>query len=422
MFKRAFTHVHDTNEGDDVSFRFYVWQLGYALFPWTGLVPAGLVCWLATARRRRTRRERRLGLPGDVVPLRVRASSRLMLTKFHHYIFPAVPPAAMLTGILLDRMLGESAWPSRGDAREVPALARLGARRVLDGASRARLALRGSHRAGFRGSTRRARARRRRRRGAACIVASALVALAIVAGWSSARAAEPPAIADERAAARARAIACSAASASRRRSWSRSSGAIWPAKPSDDVVGQARLIHLFTYNYRRPWPDSLDFSGALAGFTIVAVGALRCSSSVARLRRHVVGAAAGDVARLGRCGALDVYLVKASPHWGQREIDRARTTSTRESAEEPLVAYQMNWKGENFYTGNHIPAFVSSGANFTNWLKTQQDKGDQDLLLRDRAQPHERAEATKPATRKASKPSPTSGLNNKFCLVQAPLD
>ncbi|MCL2450104.1 MAG: glycosyltransferase family 39 protein, partial [Polyangiaceae bacterium] len=35
MFNRAFSHVHDTNEGDDTSLRFYVWQLGYALFPWT---------------------------------------------------------------------------------------------------------------------------------------------------------------------------------------------------------------------------------------------------------------------------------------------------------------------------------------------------------------------------------------------------
>ena len=41
MVKRAFSHVHDTNEGDDVSFRFYVWQLGYATFPLTGLVPHG---------------------------------------------------------------------------------------------------------------------------------------------------------------------------------------------------------------------------------------------------------------------------------------------------------------------------------------------------------------------------------------------
>lgn len=105
MWKRALTHVHDTNEGDDVSFRFYLWQLGYALFPWTGLVPAGLVWW---ARR-----------PDDADEGRGDASVLLamwflvaftlfawMLTKFHHYIFPAVPPAAMLTGILLDRLLG----------------------------------------------------------------------------------------------------------------------------------------------------------------------------------------------------------------------------------------------------------------------------------------------------------------------------
>ena len=29
-----------------------------------------------------------------------------MITKFHHYIFPAVPPAAMMVGILLDRLWG----------------------------------------------------------------------------------------------------------------------------------------------------------------------------------------------------------------------------------------------------------------------------------------------------------------------------
>jgi len=35
----------------------------------------------------------------------------------------------------------------------------------------------------------------------------------------------------------------------------------------------------------------------------------------------------------------------------------------------------MNWKGENFYTGNKIPAFVSSGAPFTTWVKQQKEKG-----------------------------------------------
>ena len=51
MYKRAFVHVHDTNAGDDVSFRYYVWQLGYGLFPWTGLAAAGLLWW---ARLRNT--------------------------------------------------------------------------------------------------------------------------------------------------------------------------------------------------------------------------------------------------------------------------------------------------------------------------------------------------------------------------------
>jgi 4-amino-4-deoxy-L-arabinose transferase-like glycosyltransferase len=105
MYKRAMTHVHDTNEGDDVSFRFFIWQLGYALFPWTGLVPAGLVWW---ARRR----DDAAGGQGDVSVFLAMwfvfafGLFTAMLTKFHHYIFPALPPAAMLTGIVVDRMLG----------------------------------------------------------------------------------------------------------------------------------------------------------------------------------------------------------------------------------------------------------------------------------------------------------------------------
>ena len=50
-----------------------------------------------------------------------------------------------------------------------------------------------------------------------------------------------------------------------------------------------------------------------------------------------------------------VYLVKCAPHWGQREVIEAYFTH-RASPDEPIVAYQMNWKGENFYTGNHVLA------------------------------------------------------------------
>ena len=106
MFNRAFHHVHDTNEGDDTSFRFYVWQLGYALFPWTGLAPVGLLWWL----KRGTSHEDNERADASVLLcmwfLFGFALFSFMGTKFHHYIFPAVPPIAMLIGVVLDDMLG----------------------------------------------------------------------------------------------------------------------------------------------------------------------------------------------------------------------------------------------------------------------------------------------------------------------------
>ena len=46
-----------------------------------------------------------------------------------------------------------------------------------------------------------------------------------------------------------------------------------------------------------------------------------------------------------------------TPHWTQQGlIDRYY--AERKDANEPLIAWQMNWKGENFYTGNHVHVFV----------------------------------------------------------------
>ncbi len=80
------------------------------------------------------------------------------------------------------------------------------------------------------------------------------------------------------------------------------------------------------------------------------------------------------LAMLWAVWGLDVYMTKTAPHWGQHEVIAAYYAD-RSSPDETLVAYQMNWKGENFYTGNHIPAFVSTGATFTTWLKKKRDEG-----------------------------------------------
>ncbi|WP_437297075.1 ArnT family glycosyltransferase [Sorangium sp. So ce426] len=310
MFKRAFTHVHDTNEGDDVSFRYYVWQLGYAMFPWTGLVPASLVWWL---------RRREGAAPGERGSADVRqgdasvflamwflfgfALFSLMLTKFHHYILPAVPPAAMLTGILLDDML-------RLDGRAG------GLARRSIGASSPALSARSAAVVSY----------ERAMLGAVALGAALLVFLV-----------------------------------------GRDLAMVREGQPS-----QARLLHLFTYNYKRPWPQSLDFSATLWAFT-AAAAALCLLLMVARWRRLVVYALL-SLAVVFTAWGIDVYFVRTSPHWGQRETLLAYVRANQQIPG-PLVAYQLNWKGENFYAGNRLAAFVSSGKKFQDYINEQKKKG-----------------------------------------------
>ena len=291
MFKRAFTHVHDTNEGDDTSFRFYVWQLGYAMFPWTGLAPAGLVYWL----RHREEGKRESDASAFLVMWFIFAFAlfSLMLTKFHHYILPAVPPAAMLIGILLDGMLKRHAGDDEPDPSSASAI----------------------------------RARFNRVQLGAVGVAGALLIFFVGRDMSA---------------------------------------------NFEGMPGQIRLLHLFTYNYRRAWPASLDFTRTLWAFTIAAT-VLMALLAWASIRRYVIGALLALGLGFAVWG-LDSYFMKTSPHWGQRETVLTYYSESR-TYPGPLVAYQMNWKGENFYSGNHIPAFVSSGQKFQEYVTGERKKG-----------------------------------------------
>lgn len=284
MIKRALGHVHDTNQGDDVSFRYYVWQLGYATFPWVGLVPAAVLGWARTpdadpgSPRRTTESLLAIWL---VVTF---ALFSLMETKFHHYILPALPPIGALCGITLDRLL------------ERPRGASLGARHA------------------------------RAVTGVIAVGGAALVVLV------------------------ARDLVLDATGA----------------------PGPARLMHLFTYNYGRSWPADLEVRGVLAGFALVA--AVATALAVAPRLARASSVALGAVAIAFATWTLCVYFVRASPHWGQRELVLAWIAANREEAG-PLAAYQTNWKGENFYSGNHLPAFVSTGRPFREWIASQRKKG-----------------------------------------------
>lgn len=281
MWKRALVHVHDTNEGEDVSFRYYVWQLGYALFPWAAIAPAALF-GAARAPGRGGQGARALAIAWLAVAF---ALFTAMLTKYHHYIFPAVPALAALLGPALAR-----AW-SAGDEDS-------------------------------------ARGRFERTAFGAWALGGAAFALLV--------------------------------------------GRDLAARPSAaDLPGPARLLHLIAYDYERPWPPWLGGGAALWAFAAAAA----CGCLLAAGGRRRAGLATLGASALA-CAAwtLDVYAVRAAPHFGQRET-LAAYYRTRRGPDEPLVAYQMNWKGENFYTGNRLPVFTSGGPPLGAWLRVARAAG-----------------------------------------------
>ncbi len=84
---------------------------------------------------------------------------------------------------------------------------------------------------------------------------------------------------------------------------------------------------------------------------------------------------------------LDVYMQRTAQHWGQHEVIAAYYAD-RPSPAEQLVAYQMNWKGENFYTGNHCPGVRLDGLDLHDLAEEAARGRGEGPVLHHRARPH----------------------------------
>ena len=336
MYKRAFVHVHDTNSGSDVSFGYYVWQLGYGSFPWTGLALLGLGLGLKHAEgNAASRRElARVTLLWLAVAFGL---FTLSLTKFHHYALPCTPPLAIAAGLALDRALDQTTLRGRlrhglTSSSSDPALGVLG-------------------------------------------LAAALLTLLVARDLFT--------------------------------------------TVGGDVPASARLFHLFSYNYnnsKRPWPVELNFEAVACAFGVVAAA---CAALLATRWRAYAAASSVLVGACFTAFALWIYLPQLAPHFGQRELLLAYYAARR-GPNEPVIAYQMNWKGENFYTSNHIPTFVQSGGRFTRWLKRLRAAGTKVVFF---ITEHGRLGALKSELGSGARVSAVTDkrLNNKFTLVRVEL-
>jgi hypothetical protein len=394
MYKRAFSHVHDTNKGDDTSFRYYVWQLGYGLFPWTGLAAGGLLLFQREGDEARSRKAETLAL---LVLWFVVAFGMFSVTKtkFHHYLLPGVPALGMLSGIVLDRALGGF---ELGKRRLAGYLIAIGTSSLLCIWGVARL---------FPGSV----------LGEADTVyqpwqlAQGLLALAaglfllVLGVWRFGRTETDldQGASDGWLVAILGFVTATTALLVGRDLFS-----------TVELSGSARLMHLFTYNYKRAWPSSLDFGVALKAFTLLTAAGF-AALVVHRFQRHAALFVMG-VALWWTAWGVDIYLFRVAPHWGQREtiLEYYRR---RAGPEEPFVAYQMNWKGENFYTGNRVPAFVQSGAKFKAFISEQKAKGVKVMFF---TTEHTRTSSLKNELGAVKKfqSITTPELNNKFFLAR----
>ncbi len=405
MYQRAFEHVHDTNANTDLSFGYYLWQLGYGLFPFSGLAAVGLGVKMLSGSEAKDARSQAFVFFYLWFFCAFGVFS-LTLTKFHHYILPAVPPIAVLTALTFAPLLTD-ALPSGRRAWAYYAFLGMCA-----------LCLLGALGCFFEGSWL-GRVPELKAPAHGIDWATSLVGLcpSAISFYLAYRSAPRPPEADPRNPelepgglyAGALILAGVAVMAA--------AGRDLILSVPGDVQGQSRLIALFTYIYDRPWPTSLDFSLPLRAFLValVGVGLLGC---VKRIRAHafVLFCALG---LMWAAFGINIYLTEAAQHWGQRSTVAAYYQH-RKGPEEPLVAYQMNWKGENFYTGNQLSAFVTTGKAFQNYLDTRRNRGQKTLYI---ATEHSRLSALKGELGEVESFTEitTPKDNNKFLIVRVRL-
>jgi 4-amino-4-deoxy-L-arabinose transferase-like glycosyltransferase len=95
--------------GDRGSFEYFLKELGYGILPWVALAPAALTAIIM--RKADDARKQAIYWLGGIWFVAGYALVSLSMTKFHHYVLPAIPGLAIVIGCFLDDLL------VRNDAR-----------------------------------------------------------------------------------------------------------------------------------------------------------------------------------------------------------------------------------------------------------------------------------------------------------------
>lgn len=268
--------------GDRGGLEYYVRYLGFGMVPWAGFVPVAAFEGLQTLRQRASDRAAAFNVVVVVWFFVVFLFFAATTTKFHHYALPAVVPAALLVGLLLDRLAtaGARHWVVVGGFAAITSAIVL---RELQASPWEWLDLFTYHYKGYKPEY---------------YFPVDTIDLLTVPG----------------------------------------TGLTFPLfRVMPVVLGVlalgAPLVLLAWSRWRGPRADADSLLDVPAGLSRPLITGL------------VVGAVLLSV------GAVQVVLARASAHWSQRWL--LQTYFEMRQGNEKLIAYQMDWKGETFYSKNH---------------------------------------------------------------------
>ena len=301
-FNRVGAGVH----GDRGGLGYYLEQLAYGMFPWFALVPHALGWAGGYDRQERGTARRRMMLFVVAWGLGSYVFFTMNQTKFHHYIFPAVPALSLLVGLWFTRVAED---PKKH--------------------------------------------------------LTALSVLPIVA--------------------------------------------IFAVSARDIINDPQNLVNLFTYKYDRDYPRELQPRIYIE--VIVAAG------SVALLAFFLVRArdrAMLAFAAMGVAFGLWIshhHFNMLSPHWGQKHL--FETFYEERKGDEPIYAYQLNWRGETFYSRNTILQVKESGANQR--IRQLVDRPGREFVITEQSRYHTLKSVLSPDKRDKTRILDRS--SNKFYLI-----
>ncbi len=135
--------------------------------------------------------------------------------------------------------------------------------------------------------------------------------------------------------------------------------ALLAAGAADLINRPQLLVNLFTYKYDRQYPLGLHAQTFLISFVAVS-GALMVLAYLLRRRGDM------QLAFLGLAVATGLWVSHhhfnmLSPHWSQYHLWKTYYAERR--GHEPIYAYQLNWRGEAFYSRNRVLQVMRNNAN-----------------------------------------------------------